>query len=42
MDTKNNDFLTKIEKTDPNKLKNALIRALKENQDIQEIIAKYL
>ena len=38
----NSDFIVKIENTDPNQLKNALIKALKENKDIQEIIAKYL
>ena len=38
----NENILIKIENTDPNQLKNALIKALKENQDIQKIIAKYL
>ncbi|MEE0935320.1 MAG: hypothetical protein U0L42_06565 [Methanobrevibacter sp.] len=36
------EFLNKIENTDPNQLKNALIKALKENRDIQKIIARYL
>ena len=36
------DVLAKIEKTDASKLKNVLIQIIIENQDIQEIIAKYL
>ena len=36
------DVLAKIENTDANELKNVLIKIIIENQDIQEIIAKYL
>jgi hypothetical protein len=41
-DIEDNDILIKIKKTEANKLKDALIKALKENQDMQKIIAKYL